>query len=110
MAVNTNPTGIFSGDYEYNSQGTAVTDTNAGVWIPLASLPGVDATEADQDHRKVLWGILDQYYEQIDDQTDQPENMTVSRSSLSLKDGETARRSYTVTFNYDISGFDIEAE
>jgi hypothetical protein len=110
MAVNTNPTGIFSGDYEYNADGTNVSDSNAGVWIPLASLPGVDATEANLDHRKVLWGILDQYYEQIDGQADQPEKMTVSRSSLSLKDSDTVRRSYTVTFDFDISGFDIDAE
>ncbi len=110
MAVNTDPTGIFSADYEYQADGTNVTDSNAGVWLPLTSLPGLDGTEAAADHRKLLWGILDQYYEQIDAQVEQPEKLSISRSSLAFKDADTIRRSYTVTFDFDITGFDVEAE
>ena len=116
MAIELTPTGIFSSEYEYGADlSEGVTSTNPGIFIPLSNIEGLDATEAGEvtgDHRKLLWGLLEQYYQTIQatDSDDRPEKMSISRSGLTIVDDDTARKSYTITFDYDISGFDVEDE
>ena len=117
MSININPTGIFN-NYEYSQDGTtSLSSTAEGVYIPLSDIHALQTNEAneahaDSDYRKLLWGLLESTYTQIEnkDLSEQPSNMVITRSALSFLDEDTAQRSYTVTFKYNIAGFDVEAE
>lgn len=117
MSIDVNPTGIFSSEYEYSANGSLST-TAEGIYIPLANLGGhLTNLEADQaqvtsDYRKILWGMLEEYYHYLDnaDASQVPENMTISRTGLTFVDDDTAQRSYNITFRYHISDMDVEAE
>jgi hypothetical protein len=117
MSININPTGIFN-NYEYSSNGTTnLSSTAEGVYIPLSDIHELQTNEANQahgdsDYRKLLWGIIESTYTQIDskDAADRPSNMNITRSAISFLDEDTAQRSYTITFKYSIAGFDVEAE
>jgi hypothetical protein len=115
--INLNPTGIYNG-YEYSSNGGAgITSTKEGLYVPLEDLHAFATVEANEslstsDYRKFVWGILDSAFTKIDalPEGDRPANMTMSRSAVSFVDDDTAQRSYTVTFRYAITGFDVEDE
>lgn len=117
MSININPTGIFN-DYEYSANGTTnLNSTAEGIYIPLSDIHALQTNEAneahaDSDYRKLLWGILESAYSKIEskDLDQQPANMVITRSAISFLDEDTAQRSYTVTFKYNIAGFDVEAE
>jgi len=114
--INLNPTGVFSDGYEYQADGTNVSNTDPGIYIPLAEIGGhLTAAEADKldpaaDYRKILWGLLEEFYNHADGLEDKPDNMTISRTGLSFIDEDTAQRSYNVTFKLAISDMDVEGE
>ena len=115
MSININPTGIYT-DYEYSSDGE-VSAGQAGIFIPLASLPGFTAAEAneggaDSDYRKLIWTLLSVAEDQVNalDSDSKPEKMTLSKSGLTFVDEDTARRSYTASFNFAIENLDVEDE
>jgi hypothetical protein len=111
MSINTDPTGIYPG-YEYTGDASSGLPSKAGVFIPLSDIPNLDATEAQNDYRKLLWGLIDQAESAISslDASEQPKKMQASKSSLTVLDDDSARKSYTFVFNYEISNLDIEAE
>ena len=114
--MNLNPTGVFSDGYQYHSDGTNVSNTDEGIFIPLSKIGGhLTAAEANEaavtsDYRKILWGLLEEYYNHCDDLEDKPENMTISRTGLTFVDEDTAQRSYNITFKLGIADLDVEAE
>lgn len=115
MSINLNPTGIFP-SYEYSASGSPSSSTD-GFYIELSDVHELSANEANDQHanadyRKLVWGILDSTYSAINakDAGDRPSNMTITRSAISFIDDDTAQRSYTVTFKYNIGGYDIEDE
>jgi len=117
MAIDVNPTGVFA-SYEYSSNGTTgLTSTAEGIYIPLADIPNLETSEANEalgtaDYRKMLWGMLDatvEHHGGLDD-ADVPSNMVISRGGLSFLDEDTAQRSYTVTFRYSVPQIDVEGE
>ena len=95
-----------------------------------------NAAEARDDSRKFLWGVLEQFYtaytgganKSVDrDAGNTPTlvatgsgegkttKMTVTKSSLSLIDEDTAKTTYTVVFNYAVGSpggntLEVEAE
>lgn len=120
MALNINPTGIFT-NYEYSPNGTTnLTSVKEGFYIPVddIDLPNgntFNTNEANEalataDHRKLLWGVLDAYFTSIDAQVDKPAKMTISRSNFQAIAGDKLRRSYTVNFDFDIGDFEVDAE
>ena len=114
MAIDVNPTGVFPG-YEYTADASAGL-TGEGIFIPLSEINNLDSSEADQtgdgDYRKLIWGMLDATFNHIEslDSDDVPENMSISRGSLSFVDEDTAQRTYTVSFKYSVGSVDVEAE
>lgn len=118
MTINVNPTGVFSDGYEYQSDGTNVTNSDAGIFIPLSELGGhLTAAEADKgdpsaDYRKILWGVLEEFYNHSEalESDEKPENMTITRTGLTFIDEDTAQRTYSVTFRLAISDMDVEDE
>ncbi len=115
MAIDVNPTGVFN-NYEYSINGS-LSSTAEGIFIPLIDIPQLETAEANEasptaDYRKLIWGMLDATVEHTEglDSSDVPENMSISRGSLSFLDEDTAQRSYTITFKYSVPQIDVEAE
>lgn len=111
--LNLNPTGIYQG-YEYSTNGSGLSSVE-GVYIPLAQINNLEASEANQnlstsDYRKLLWGLLDKAYEELEGEAEVPANMNLTRSSLSFVGENQAQRSYTVTFQFEVDSFDVKAE
>jgi len=116
MAIDVNPTGVFN-DYEYTLDASSGLPASEGIFIPLADIPEFETAEANEalgtaDYRKLLWGMLDATYDHIDalDDDDQPTKLTISRGSLSFIDDNTAQRSYTLTFKYDVPAIEVDDE
>ena len=116
MAIDVNPTGVFN-NYEYTANASSGLPASEGIFIPLTDIPNFVAAEANEalgtaDYRKMLWGMLDATYEHIEslDDDDQPTKLTVSRGSLSFIDDDTAQRSYTLTFKYDVPAIEVDDE
>ena len=111
MSINTDPTGIYP-DFEYTSNASTLATTESGIFIPLSSIPELDATEASSDYRKVLWGLVEAAELAISALPDEeaPTKMSISKSGLTILDENTARKSYTLVFNYAITDLDIEPE
>lgn len=97
------PTDFFTG---YTSDGTSIT-------IPLTALPGLTAAEADTatgDGRKVAFELVKQLqsaYTQLDPT---PGRMNATVGTPTGISPTVARRSYTLTFDVDISEADVAAE
>lgn len=115
MSINTNPTGVYA-DYTYSSNGTLSTGQE-GIFLPLTSLPSFESAEADEaqstsDYRKLIWALVSGAEDAINSlsEEEKPSKMTASKSGLTFQDEDTARRSYTFTFDFAISNLDIEAE
>lgn len=111
MSINLNPTGIYP-DFEFTSNASTLVTTESGIFIPLSSIPELDAAEASSDYRKVLWGLLEAAETAISalPQEESPTKMSISKSGLTIIDEDTARKSYSLIFNYAITDLDIEAE
>ena len=107
MAQNLAPSHWLSG-YE-------LTDTNTKISIPIASLSGLDASEANGstgDIRKVLRALMATLHAAwlAEAAADRPQQMTVSRSS-SVNDstGETVR-TYQAQFRVATTGEEVVDE
>ena len=117
MAINLQPTGVYGAGYEYQADGTNVSNSNPGIYIPLSAIPSSELTAAEADpasgdYRKVLWGLLEANFQHFDnlDSESTPEEITISRTGLSFVDESTVRRSYTVTFNFTVDGYEVADE
>ena len=107
MAQNLTPSHWISG-YE-------LTDTNTKISIPIASLPGLDATEANAstgDIRKVARALLAALYAAWlgEDAADRPQRMTLSRSTSVDDLTETTVRNYGASFRVATSGEEVVDE
>lgn len=111
--INLNPTGIYQG-YEYSANGSGLSSVE-GVYIPLSQINNLETSEANQslstsDYRKLLWGLLDKAYEELDAEEEVPSNMTISRSGLTFVGDNQAQRSYSITFQFEIDSLDVKPE
>jgi hypothetical protein len=117
MAINVHPTGVFPDWASDNTSSAGINLVAPGVYLPFTNI-GDSFTYADSqthtngDYRKFLWGILEQTYAHYDslDSDDKPKKFSIARGNLSIVDEDTAKRTFTVTFHYDIDGFDIDGE
>lgn len=116
------PTGVFGSNYAVYANAAAMGNApEAGIFIPLASLVGkagapsdheLTEAEAATDHRKVAWGVLEAYHthmESLVPDTD-IDNFTVTRGALSFTDESSSRRTYTISFRYNIGAMDLKNE
>ena len=95
--------------------GYALTDTNTKISIPLSSLPGLDATEANAstgDIRKVARALMAALYAAwlSEDAADRPTRMTLSRSTSVDDLTETTVRNYNATFRVATTGEEVVDE
>ncbi|MGD1850524.1 MAG: hypothetical protein ACFCBU_07900 [Cyanophyceae cyanobacterium] len=98
------PTDIF---------GTTYTANETGVTIPLASLPGVSAQEANKDNgdfRRVLRGILESAYTGANNLSDAPGFFSIAKSGLNGIGGNRVRVSYTVSFDMEVTEAEVITE
>ena len=117
MAINVHPTGVFPNWASDNTDSANISLPVGGVYLPFSDI-GDSFTYADSqthtngDYRKFLWGILDQTYEHVEElpSDSKPKKFSIGRGNLSIIDEDTAQRTYTVTFHYDIAPFDVEGE
>ena len=120
---NVDPTGVFGSNYQVYSKSAAMgTAPEAGIFIPLSSLVGkagiapadheLTEAEAASDHRKVAWGILEAYHTHMDGLVpdNDIDNFTVTRGALSFTDEASSRRTYTLSFRYEIGSMDLKNE
>ena len=107
MAQNLAPSHWLSG-YE-------LTDTNTKISIPIASLPGLDATKANGstgDIRKVLRALMAALHAAwlAEASADRPKQMTLGRStSVNESTGETMR-TYQAQFRVATTGEEVVDE
>lgn len=113
--INVNPTGVFP-NYEFSSDGS-FSASSEGIFIPLSDIPQFTTNEANEghlsaDYRKLMLGLLsatESHYAQLDT-GEKPANMTISKSSLSFVDEDTAQRSFSLTFKFEVPDLDVEDE
>jgi hypothetical protein len=115
------PSGVFGDNYSVYTGGTSPTIPEDGIFLPLSKLVGqsgaptdheLTLSEAQSDHRKIAWGILEAYYghlSQLDPDT-AIDNFTLTRGALSFTGEATSRRTYTLSFQYGVGSMDIGAE
>ena len=107
MAQNLAPSHWLSG-YE-------LTDTNTKISIPIASLPGLDASEANADTgdiRKVLRALMATLHAAwlAEASADRPQRMVIARqSSVHDSTGETVR-TYQAQFRVATTGEEVVDE
>ena len=92
-----------------------LTDTNTKISIPLSSLPGLDATEANAstgDIRKVARALMAALYEAWlgEDAADRPQRMRISRNSTVDDETGNTTRDYTASFLVATTGEEVVAE
>ena len=113
--INVNPTGVFA-NYAFSSDGS-FSASSEGIFIPLADIPQLTTNEANEahssaDYRKLMLGMLsavESHYSELDSE-DKPSNMTISKSSLNFLDEDTAQRSFSLTFKFEVPELDVEDE
>ena len=117
MAINVHPTGVFPNWASDNTTSANINLATGGVYLPFTDIGNSftyadSQTHTDGDYRKFIWGILEQTFNHYDslDSDAKPEKFSISRGNLSIIDEDTAKRTYTVTFHYDIAPFDVEDE
>ncbi|GAB4465529.1 MAG: hypothetical protein OHK0037_20380 [Elainellaceae cyanobacterium] len=106
------PGAIFP-NYQYLSAAEAA--PSAGLFIPLNSLPGLTADEADEttgDGRKVAFELSRAMFTNYNALTtaQRPSRFTITRGIPAGIDQTTVRQTYTLTFDIDFSGSDMAAE
>jgi len=114
------PSGVFGNNYAVLTAGANTVAEN-GIFIPLSSLVGqpgapdnheLTVQEASTDHRKIAWGVLEAYYNhmsQLDVETS-IDNFTLTRGALSFTGENSSRRTYTISFQYNVGAMDINDE
>lgn len=100
-------------NYQYLAAGAAT--PSAGVFIPLASLPGLTAAEADAatgDGRKVAFELSRAIFSNFNalPTANRPNRFTITRGVPSGLDQTTVRQTFTLTFDIDFSGSDMANE
>jgi hypothetical protein len=113
-----NPAEAFSGYLVLTSDGAGAISGAANsteyVLLPLALLPNVSSAEAAAatgDTRVVCRGLTEMMYDFYDGlaTADEPGKMTLTRSALS-GNGDTVNRTWSNTFELDVSGLEVTAE
>lgn len=94
MPFNPAPSALLPG---YTSDGTNIT-------IPLASLPGLTAAEADAttgDSREVIRAFMEQVYSHITalPAADKPARVTVTKPNPTPQANSVLRQGYTINFD-----------
>ena len=71
-----------------------------------------DLLDSEQsDGRKFVWSVVHAAAEVFEDLTEQPDNLTLTKSSLvSVDSGAALRQVYTLTAKYDIGNLDLKDE
>lgn len=117
---NLDPTGVFGANYSVLNAGTN-NIPEKGIFIPLQALVGQEGApdnhelseiEAATDHRKVAWGVLEAYYAHMSDLDTETsiDNFTLTRGALSFTGEASSRRTYTISFQYNVGAMDINDE
>lgn len=106
------PTVVFPG-YDYLASGEAA--PSAGIFIPLASLPGLTAGEADPatgDGRKLTFEMCRAIFNNFSaiPQNTRPARMAVARSTPTGVSPTTISQVYSLTYTLDVSAVDVAAE
>lgn len=115
------PSGVFGNNYNVYTALTTPTIPEDGIFIPLSKLVGqsgaptdheLTLTEAQSDHRKIAWGVLEAYYSHMSGLEGDTaiDNFTLTRGALSFTGEATSRRTYTISFQYGVGSMDINAE
>ena len=115
------PSGVFGNNYNVYTQGSTPNIPEDGIFLPLSKLVGqsgaptdheLTLTEAQTDHRKVAWGVLEAYYGHMSSLEGDTaiDNFTLTRGALSFTGEATSRRTYTISFQYGVGSMDINAE
>jgi len=86
-----------------------------GIFIPLASLPGLTALEADEatgDGRKLVYEVVRAIFNNYNGiaAASRPTRFTVTQGTPAGIDASTVRNAYTLTFDLDIAGSDVAVE
>ncbi|MBW4653984.1 MAG: hypothetical protein KME20_13250 [Kaiparowitsia implicata GSE-PSE-MK54-09C] len=106
------PSVLFPG---YALLAAAEAAPSQGIFIPLADLVGLTAAEGDVatgDGRKVAYEVLRRIESSFSalPTTDRPTRMNVAVGTPTGINGNTVRRSYTLTFDVSISDTDMADE
>lgn len=106
------PTAILPG-YEVLAAGAAT--PSQGIFIPLASLVGLTAGEADEatgDGRKVAFELSRTIFTNYTAiaTANRPAKFSITRGTPAGVDASTVRQSYTYTFDLDVSASDMSSE
>lgn len=106
------PSTLFPG-YDYLSANEAA--PAAGIFIPLASLPGLTAAEADPatgDGRKISYEICRALFNNFNAiaQGSRPARMSVARSTPTGVSPTSISQVYSLTYTLDVSSVDVAAE
>lgn len=106
------PTAILP-NYAYLNSGDSV--PSAGIFIPLASLPGLTAAEANAttgDGRKVAFELCRAIFANLEalPVASRPSRFTITRGIPAGIDQTIVRQTYTLSFDIDFSGSDVANE
>lgn len=112
MAVSIVPTDYLAG-YAYLANGA--TAPAAGIFIPLTTLTGLDAAEADAatgDVRKIMAEIIDAFYTSYAAKAEQPAKIGILKNRNPSFDGSTLVISDTYSITVERGGTigDVAAE
>lgn len=94
---------------------SAAAAPSQGIFIPLTSVSGLTAVEADTttgDGRKVAFEILRAVFANYTalSTAAKPGKMAIARGTPVGVDSSTVRQTFTVSFDLDITGSDVTAE
>lgn len=106
------PTAILP-NYAYLDSGE--TAPAAGIFVPLASLPGLTAAEANAttgDGRKVAFELCRAMFSNLEalPAANRPARFTITRGIPAGIDQTIVRQTYTLSFDIDFSGADVANE
>lgn len=106
------PADFFTG---YQLLANAEAAPAQGIFIPLTSLSGLTAAEADEgtgDGRKVAFELVRTVNEKYNAlaAADRPTRMSVTVGTPTGINSTTVRRTYTMTFDVDIAATDLASE
>lgn len=112
MAASIVPTDYLTG-YAYLASG-ATAPAN-GIFIPLTTMPSLDASEANAssgDIRKIFAALVDAFNTRYQAQTEKPARLTISSSRTPSYQGNvlTVQDRYTINVTKDGTIGDVSAE
>lgn len=106
------PTSLFSG-YKLLSNGAPA--PSEGIFIPLSTLPGLTSAEGNEttgDGRKVAYEVTKAMYQSYSNLVDsaKPSHFLADLSPPVGLTPDTVRRTYSLSFDLNISGSDVTTE